>query len=824
MSSVKKWLMYDLHMHSYASKKKDLSRVKLQTAEEFVDPLLKHGIEVFSVTDHNTFDHEFYDKLKDYIKDKNMRVINGAELDVYVDDKHFFQMGVYFSPLCDTSSISTIIDELYNDSKKPKLSDIITKLFSLKSKFILIPEGDKQHSISKVLNYLDEGMTDDIYKFAMYKIFSAYDVSPHFDEVNQNTWAQNFYEHSIKAAEILKDKTEEEKKSIFDSVRKKIIDLSTVLSNETNVLYEYIIKYGSYYAYFTFSDWHNAEIYTPKLNNFIYGSLDTYFDSFELAVLDPKSRIIRTIDKEIVIPGNILGAVHFSTGAETHNVNFAPGLNVIVGKRGSGKSLLLSVIERLNKKDSEEIKKYKVFGISNISGNNYDGITLAEGQLSSIAIIKQDRIKEVYENPDLALKTIASKFPTIADYDKSKLDKIVALAKGVKPYDKNYKSITAVIKQIKKQDSFTYSTYKTLSFSLIESPFANTKTFLEKIKVEIDKTGINSKYISAQISALNKNLIYYKKLYELFNSIIEKHNERIVALNRGKTDLQKVMTDLRNEINTTLNNMKNNFSILLNYRKLKFSLDNLVMDTPKIEKDFVNKYMFVTSYIIPENINDLLIEELTKTIGRLKNDPTSFDLVEKYLEGEKTLKSNYTNISDEISKFVNNDIFVPKKEFFLVNSSVVRQTKIENYDDIIKLINEALVTSLKNASLGMQSVAYLDLIFDLSESILLFDQPEDNIDNDYISNYLVPLIKAKKREKQLIFVTHNPSVAVYGDAFNYIYAVNDGKISYKNYQIENSKDKDEIMKILDGGKPSFSNRNKKYGNILGEEEYGNNTI
>jgi len=124
----------------------------------------------------------------------------------------------------------------------------------------------------------------------------------------------------------------------------------------------------------------------------------------------------------------------------------------------------------------------------------------------------------------------------------------------------------------------------------------------------------------------------------------------------------------------------------------------------------------------------------------------------------------------------------------------------------------------------MQSVAYLDLIFDLSESILMFDQPEDNIDNDYISNYLVPLIKSKKRDKQLIFVTHNPSVAVYGDAFNYIYAENDGNITYTNYFIENVDDKLNIMKILDGGKPSFSNRNKKYGNILGEEEYGNNNI
>ena len=113
------------------------------------------------------------------------------------------------------------------------------------------------------------------------------------------------------------------------------------------------------------------------------------------------------------------------------------------------------------------------------------------------------------------------------------------------------------------------------------------------------------------------------------------------------------------------------------------------------------------------------------------------------------------------------------------------------------------------------------MLFDLEETILVLDQPEDNIDNDYISNYLVPNIKEKKKIKQLIFVTHNPSVAVYGDAFNYIYVENNGTINYKNYLIEKSEDKERLIKILEGGKKSFANRNHKFGDIIGEEEYGN---
>ena len=68
----------------------------------------------------------------------------------------------------------------------------------------------------------------------------------------------------------------------------------------------------------------------------------------------------------------------------------------------------------------------------------------------------------------------------------------------------------------------------------------------------------------------------------------------------------------------------------------------------------------------------------------------------------------------------------------------------------------------------------------------------------------------------MLFRSHNPSVAVYTDSFNYIYATNDGGIEYTNYYIERLSDKEKVLDILDGGAKSFSNRNRKYGNIIGE--------
>ena len=71
----------------------------------------------------------------------------------------------------------------------------------------------------------------------------------------------------------------------------------------------------------------------------------------------------------------------------------------------------------------------------------------------------------------------------------------------------------------------------------------------------------------------------------------------------------------------------------------------------------------------------------------------------------------------------------------------------------------------------------------------------------------------------MIFITHNPSVAVYADSFTYIYASNNDRIEYRNYYIESYQDKEGILDILDGGSFSFSDRNLKYGDIKGEFRY-----
>ena len=51
-----------------------------------------------------------------------------------------------------------------------------------------------------------------------------------------------------------------------------------------------------------------------------------------------------------------------------------------------------------------------------------------------------------------------------------------------------------------------------------------------------------------------------------------------------------------------------------------------------------------------------------------------------------------------------------------------------------------------------------------SDRPLLIDQPEDNLDNGFVYETLLPIIRTVKTRRQLIFVTHNPNIPVLGDA------------------------------------------------------------
>jgi len=117
-------------------------------------------------------------------------------------------------------------------------------------------------------------------------------------------------------------------------------------------------------------------------------------------------------------------------------------------------------------------------------------------------------------------------------------------------------------------------------------------------------------------------------------------------------------------------------------------------------------------------------------------------------------------------------------------------------------------------SLGQQQSVLLALMLS-SDSIrpLIIDQPEDNLDGEFIYATLVPVLRHAKERRQVIIVTHNPNVAVLGDAEQIVVmkAMNDRGEIVSRGSIDHPETCVAACAILEGAREAFLRRAKMYG-------------
>jgi energy-coupling factor transporter ATP-binding protein EcfA2 len=117
-------------------------------------------------------------------------------------------------------------------------------------------------------------------------------------------------------------------------------------------------------------------------------------------------------------------------------------------------------------------------------------------------------------------------------------------------------------------------------------------------------------------------------------------------------------------------------------------------------------------------------------------------------------------------------------------------------------------------SLGQQQSILLALMLSAnSDKPLIIDQPEDNLDGEFIYATLVPVLRRAKERRQVIIVTHNPNVAVLGDAEQIVVmkANNDRGEIITRGSIDNAATCAAACAILEGAREAFSRRANIYG-------------
>lgn len=126
---------------------------------------------------------------------------------------------------------------------------------------------------------------------------------------------------------------------------------------------------------------------------------------------------------------------------------------------------------------------------------------------------------------------------------------------------------------------------------------------------------------------------------------------------------------------------------------------------------------------------------------------------------------------------------------------------------------------LDKLSTGQKATAVLLLLLLESNAPLVVDQPEDDLDNRFITEGIVPKMREEKCRRQFIFATHNANIPVLGDAELIVglSAVGEAEHGRASLNSENMGSIDtpivsELVKeILEGGQEAFETRRLKYG-------------
>lgn len=126
---------------------------------------------------------------------------------------------------------------------------------------------------------------------------------------------------------------------------------------------------------------------------------------------------------------------------------------------------------------------------------------------------------------------------------------------------------------------------------------------------------------------------------------------------------------------------------------------------------------------------------------------------------------------------------------------------------------------LEALSTGQKATAVLLLLLLESDAPLIVDQPEDDLDNRFITEGIVPKMREEKRGRQFVFSTHSANIPVLGDAEMIVGLTPSGeadggtaRIAAEHVgSIDARPVRELIEEILEGGKEAFERRRRKYG-------------
>ena len=789
----------------------------LESAKSGIDLLVKANYLLLGMTNKNAFDYSSYIELRKHANSKSAELIPGVELCLVDDinkplvDRKVLHVVVLFDP--NSKHISEISDRisssiLTNKFNAVTIEQLVKIIFENRS--ILIPHGGKQKKRSSA-NNPDQ----------LVEIMSLKDAIPIIFE--DNTQAQ---------------------RQIWLS------KIASLLSEEN---YNWILNTN----YISTID--RTPIEEVKEPTFLWGTCD--FNSIFYAVIMSSHRFFRELD--IYEKPRYISKISIRNqggSLQKCDLDCSHGLNTIIGASGSGKTLLLNLLsKKLRNKNLE-------YAVSSTE-SNYDALYLN----SEITLIDNYGVEvnpheiNVFEGENLYKQIITTYLS-----DRDKLFKILNATPKRNKYDDILQKFNTEIHDYVSNRKMKYQNLVTIDASCdilygaeqfilsnisdqiaidygIDSSLSTIKDKLEleKQKVISDKKDFETSFATVKMLltrySVDIPLADLEKIELKFrqnSTIALKEIENKLLVNLNKLSIQTQIFSLVNKYNRQLGekigkiqhekqNVSDNVEIILNTLKNISTLDLSEIIPHMIKSQFEECLVVDNPKVGIRNI-------------RVNDKVTYEDTLSKYFSSSvgsgsgKILKSEFRQYKDkEFSVFSTEDMcnllqpYIDSEQEMLTYFSP-NISEFITYDIVLKTL-EGTFQDITTLSAGQLSKIYVTNLIDEklmqagSNPIILYDQPDSNLEKDFILRYLGKKLSELKKSYQIFLTTHEPLLVVNSDSNRIIRAKNEKMvnksncISFENLGLTMVSSKDDMVEtistLIDGSYDAIKLRNQIYGGM-----------
>ena len=211
-------------------------------------------------------------------------------------------------------------------------------------------------------------------------------------------------------------------------------------------------------------------------------------------------------------------------------------------------------------------------------------------------------------------------------------------------------------------------------------------------------------------------------------------------------------------------------------------------------------YVFEANGQVPDRIREL-VEAMRADVEATVSRGTSLGAEESQvaaLVGADRLTRNFFNALARRDR-----VRLDEMERFLPEDLV--EARVRAADGSFKTI--------ETGSVGEKSTAILSLLLSAGDQPIIIDQPEDDLDNQYVYNVVVDLLRRRKFSRQVIIATHNANIPVNGDAELIVaLGVKDRLgVVLGAGSIDRPNIKELVSVIMEGSAEAFRLRRERYG-------------